>query len=162
MEEVRLGSKHNRDVDSTSEEKFDANAAGTFKTPSRQPPAQINASCIFAETQQLTPSTSATSVLGSEQPASSEVLKTIEQMQRQKVERGPTFSRPAARLPSSALTSTFATNGRFITLTPSPNSRVAHSNEYEKRLRYSYLGDGPRAQLPRPENAAVARATRDH
>ena len=122
--EGQVGVKHNCDVDSASEEKFDTNVAGTFKAPSRQPPAQINISCIFAEHQQLTPSTSATSVLNSKLPASSEVLETIEQTRRQKVERGPTFSRREARLPSSALTSTFVTNGRFTALKPSPYSRV--------------------------------------
>ena len=73
-------------------------------------------------------------------------------------EEGTRSSLPDGR-PSSALPSTFVTNGRFITLRPSPNSRVAHSNAYEKRFRYSYPADGPRAQLAQPEIKAVARAT---
>ena len=40
--------KHD-DVDPASDEKFDTNGAGTFRAPSRQPPAQINVSFIFAE-----------------------------------------------------------------------------------------------------------------
>ena len=41
-------------------------------------------------------------------------------------------------------------------LRPSPNSRVAHSNGYEKRFRYPSPADGP---LPRPEKCS--RRTRD-
>lgn len=84
----QVGVKHGRGVDSASEEKFDTNVAGTLKAPSRQPSAQIDVSCIFAKTQQLTPSTS---VLDSKLAAPSQVLETIEQTRRQKVERGSTF-----------------------------------------------------------------------
>ena len=73
-------------------------------------------------------------------------------------EEGTRSSLPDGR-PSSALPSTFVTNGRFITLRPNPNSRVAHSNAYDKRFRYLYPADGPRAQLAQPGIKAVARAT---
>ena len=65
------------------------NPIQTWRAPSKQSPAQINVSRIFAEPQQFTPSTSATSVLESKLPAPSELLETTEQTRRQKRERDP-------------------------------------------------------------------------
>ena len=65
------------------------NPIKTWRAPSKQSPAQINVSRIFAEPQQFTPSTSATSVLESKLPAPSESLETTEQTRRQKRERDP-------------------------------------------------------------------------
>ena len=65
------------------------NSIQTWRAPSKQSPAQINVSRIFAEPQQSTPSTSATSVLESKLPAPSELLETTEERRRQKRERDP-------------------------------------------------------------------------
>ena len=77
--EVRLGTretKHDRVDDTTSEEKIETNVAGNFKAPSKQSPAQINVSRIFARPQRFTPSTSATSDLESKLLAPSKLLET--------------------------------------------------------------------------------------
>ena len=42
----------------------------------------------------------------------------------------------------------FDVRGRFVTLGPSPNFHVTHSNEYKKRFRYSYAADGQRLSSP--------------
>ena len=65
------------------------NPIQTWRAPSKQSPAQINVSRIFAEPQQFTPSTSATSVLESKLPVPSELLDTTERTIRQKRERDP-------------------------------------------------------------------------
>jgi len=65
------------------------NSRQTWRAASKQLPAQINVSRIFAEPQQSTPSTSATSVLESKLPAPSELLETTEEKRRQKRERDP-------------------------------------------------------------------------
>ena len=64
------------------------NSIQTWRAPSKQSPAQINVSRIFAEPQQFAPSTSATSVLESKLPPPSESLEA-EETKRQKRERDP-------------------------------------------------------------------------
>lgn len=65
------------------------NSRQTWRAPSKQLPAQINVSRIFAEPQQSTPSTSATSVLESKLQPLSELLETTEETRQQKRERDP-------------------------------------------------------------------------
>jgi hypothetical protein len=65
------------------------NSIRTWRAPSKQSPARINVSRIFAEPQQFTPPTSATSVLESKLPPPSELLETTEEARGQKRERDP-------------------------------------------------------------------------
>jgi len=65
------------------------NPIQTWRAPSKQSPARINVSRIFAEPQQSTPSTSATSVLESKLPPPPELLETTEETRRLKRERDP-------------------------------------------------------------------------
>ena len=65
------------------------NSRQTWRAPSKQLPAQINVSRIFAEPQRSTPSTSATSVLESKLPPLSELPETTEETRRPKRERDP-------------------------------------------------------------------------
>jgi hypothetical protein len=63
------------------------NSRQTWRAASKPLPAQTNVSRIFAEPQQSTPSTSASSVLESKLPPASELLETSEGTIRQKRER---------------------------------------------------------------------------
>ena len=65
------------------------NSIQTWRAPSKQSPAPINVSRIFAEPQQSAPSTSATSVLESKLPPPAELLEMSEELRRQKRERDP-------------------------------------------------------------------------
>ena len=103
------------------------NPIQTWRAPSKQSPAQINVSRIFAEPQQFTPSTSATSVLESKLPAPSESLETTEQTRRQKRERDP-----------SPLNQTITTNANVASrqdgsTAAEPLLERQHSNKRVKR-----------------------------
>jgi len=141
------------------------NSIQTWRAPSKQSPAQINVSRIFAEPQQFAPSTSATAVLESKLPPPSELLDITEETRRQKRERDPSpvnqavtatdvapcqHGRPTPAAPPLERQYSNKRVKRSTDVSESTDSTIRRSNSV---LSGGWFGQRGRQRPPRPKPA---------
>jgi hypothetical protein len=115
------------------------NSTQTWRAPSKQSPAQINVSRIFAEPQQFAPSTSATSVLESKLPPPPELLERTEETRRQKRERDPSPLNQAVMTNDATAHQSASTSGASPLEQRYSNKRVKRSANTPKSTEDTIL-----------------------
>ena len=110
------------------------NPIQTWRAPSKQSPAQINVSRIFAEPQQFAPSTSATSVLESKLPPPAELLEASQESRGQKRERDTSpLNQAVAAVAAGADDAASRQRGSPASAPPLERQHSNHSNKRVKR-----------------------------